>query len=204
MKTGPSDSSPERQRMLDYLASRAAALRPSEILARVHAAAAGLEAALAGVSETEAHRSRSDGQWNIAQVVDHLAQTMIRSAEELRHALTGRRPPGPPVYEGLLSGAADRTAWNELFEGLRSANGEFETVLAFASNPESLTGTDTASSRLAAAPLIRTILVVNATTPGGRVEPDIFDAELDWKEYALVQRLHLQDHRAQIQRLRSN
>jgi len=202
MKTDASGPSPERQRMLDYLASRATTLRPTEIFARVHAAVAGLEASLEGVSETEARLSRSDG-WSIAQVVDHLAQTMIRSAEELRHALTGRRPPGPPVYEGLLSGAADRTAWGDLLEGLRSANGEFETVLTLASNPDSMTGPNTASSRPAAA-LIRTILVVNATTPGGRVEPEIFDAELDWKEFALVQRLHLRDHRAQIQRLRGD
>jgi hypothetical protein len=203
MKTGPSGPSPERKRILDYLASRATTLRPAEIVARVHAAVAGLEAALEGVSEAEARLSRSDGQWSIAQVVDHLAQTMIRSAEELRHALTGRRPPGPPVYEGLLSGAAERTAWGDLLDGLRSANGEFEAVLASASNPDSMTGPTAASSRPAAG-LIRTILVVNATTPGGRVEPEIFDAELDWKEYALVQRLHLQDHRAQIQRLRGD
>jgi hypothetical protein len=112
MKTGPSGPSPERQRTLDYLASRATTLRPTEIFARVHAAVAGLQAALEGVSETEARLSRSDGQWSIAQIVDHLAQTMIRSAEELRHA--------------------DRTAWSDLLEGLRSANGEFETVLALA------------------------------------------------------------------------
>jgi hypothetical protein len=34
-------------------------------------------------------------------------------------------------------------------------------------------------------------------------EPQIFFAELNWKEYALLQRLHLLDHRRQIKELRA-
>ena len=33
--------------------------------------------------------------------------------------------------------------------------------------------------------------------------PAIFTAELTWPEYALVQRLHFLDHRAQVRQLRA-
>ena len=69
-----------------------------------------------------------DGEWSIAQVVDHIAQTQIRAADELRHLLAGRRPPAPPVYEALTSGAALWAPWDELLDGLRSANDEMEAM----------------------------------------------------------------------------
>ena len=92
--------SPEATKMLDYLRSRAAALGPDEIRARFRAAAAELEALLGEVSEAEAARSPDDGAWSVIRVADHVAQTMIRSADELRHLLAGRRPPDPPVAVG--------------------------------------------------------------------------------------------------------
>ena len=45
------------------------------------------------------------------------------------------------------------------------------------------------------------VLVVSAPEAGGA--PDIFAAELTWPEYALVQRLHFLDHRAQVRALRA-
>lgn len=45
----------------------------------------------------------------------------------------------------------------------------------------------------------RAILVVNRE---GHATPQIFAVELGWKEYALVQRLHLIDHRNQIKKLK--
>lgn len=187
----PEPIRPEQIRMLEYLRSRAAALGPAEIRARFHAAADELAAVLAGVTEAEARQHPLDGEWSIAQVVDHLAQTTIRSVDELRHLLAGRRPPGPPVYEALTSGAAARAPWRELLEGLRDANAELEAVLA------------PAIERAEPGPTVRAILV--AARPGGddRAAPEIFAAELGWKEYALVQRLHALDHRTQIKKLRA-
>ena len=109
------------------------------------------------------------------------------------HLLAGRRPPGPPVYEALRSGAAQWAPWSELVEGLRSANEELIALLASA--PESEPAPD--------APGVRTILVVNRTLPGGEIAPQIFITDLDWREYALLQRLHLLDHRTQIKNLRA-
>ena len=186
-----SPASPEGARMVDYLRTRAAALAPAEIRARFRAAAGELTAALTGVDEAEARRRLLPDEWSLAEVVDHLAQTTIRSADELRQLLAGRRPPAPPVYEALVSGAAAWAPWAELLDGLRAANDEMDALLARAIESP------------AGAPAVRTILVVNRPGPDGRDRPEIFDAELGWKEYALVQRLHLLDHRTQVRALRA-
>ena len=175
--------SAERDRMVEYLRTRAAALGPAEIHARFRAAAGEFDAALAGLTEAEARRAPGTGEWSVAQVADHLAQTMIRSADELRHLLAGRRPPPPPVYDALTSGGALWAPWEELLDGVRSADAEFDDVLRAAAS------TDPAPSVT-----VRTILVAGS---------DVFPAELDWKQYALVQRLHLLDHRTQVRKIRA-
>jgi hypothetical protein len=43
--------------------------------------------------------------------------------------------------------------------------------------------------------------VVSRTLPDGRVAPQTFLADLAWREYALVQRLHLLEHRNQVKKL---
>jgi len=166
--------SAEQARMMEYLRTRAAALSPSALQARIRAAADELDAQLQGLGEASARAHPLPGQWSVAEVVDHLAQTQIRAVDELGHLLDGRRPPAPPVYDGLTSGAAD-------------------SLLVAASR----------AAPPAGGPTARTILVVNRATPGGGARPETFDAELDWKEYALVQRLHLLDHRSQVRALRA-
>jgi hypothetical protein len=187
--TDPSDSA--RTRPVDYLRTRAASLDAPRIRARVRTAGLELEAALSGMGEGDVRRAVRPGEWTVAQVVDHVAQSTVRAAEELRHLLAGRRPPGPPVYEGLLSGAAHRVPWPELMEGLRQAKAELDAVLAeTARRPPPGDG----------GPTVPTILTTGAPDAGGGVE--LVAAELGWKEYALVQRLHFLDHREQIRGLR--
>jgi hypothetical protein len=185
--------SPEAQRMLEHLRSRAASLGTAGIRERLRTAAGELEKAIAPVTEAEARLRPVANKWTVAEVVDHIAQTQIRAAEELRHLLAGRRPPGPPVYEALRSGAALWAPWAELVEGLRSANAELIDLLGSA--PESEPAPD--------APGVRTVLVVNRSLAGGGVAPQIFITHLDWREYALLQRLHLLDHRTQIKNIRA-
>ena len=182
----------ERVRLLDYIRTRAAALDAPRLRARVASAAAELEAALAGLGERDARTAVRPGEWTVAQVVDHVAQSTVRAAEELRHLRAGRRPPGPPVYEALLSGAAHRVPWTELVEGLREANAAVDATLAGAEHRVS--GDPSAVTAPA-------VLVVSAPEAGGA--PDIFTVELTWQEYALVQRLHFLDHRTQIRALRA-
>jgi hypothetical protein len=182
--------SPERQRAVEYLTTRAEAMPGAQVLARFRAAVGELEAAVEGLEEVEARTAWIPGEWTAAQVVDHLAQTTARNVDELRHLVEGRRPPAPPVYEALVSGAAHRVPWEELKAGLAEANAELAALLARA-----------VAEEVPAARTIRTILVINRTRDDGSVEPEHFDAELGWKGYALTARLHLLDHRTQVRKL---
>ncbi len=178
--------------MLDYLRTRSAELTASAICQRIRAAAAELENALAGVSEVEARVRPIAGKWTIAEVIDHIAQTQIRGTEELRHLLAGRRPPAPPVYEALRSGAGEWAPWEVLVADLRDANRAMIELLE--------TATDELPS--GPSPTVRTVVVALQKLEDGATRPQIFFAELGWKEYALLQRLHLLDHRTQVRKLR--
>ena len=183
--------SPERLKAIEYLTVRAEAMPGEQVVARFRAAVGEFEAAVDGVAETEARAVVSPAEWTAAQIVDHLAQTTARNADELRHLLEGRRPPAPPVYEALVSGAAHRVPWDELKADLAEANAMFGTLLGVATRQAPASGLT-----------IRTILVINRTLADGTVEPEHFDAELGWKGYALTARLHLLDHRTQVRKLR--
>jgi hypothetical protein len=183
---------PESIQALEYVRTRAARLSAAGLRERVRAAAQELESLLAELTEAEARARPFPDKWTIAEVVDHIAQTQIRAAEELRHLLEGRRPPGPPVYEGLRSGAAAWVPWSELAEGLRSANRELVALLETVADESAVPSGATA----------RSILVIHRAEPGNHRTTQIFASELGWKEYALVQRLHLIDHRNQIMKLR--
>ena len=181
---------PESIRMLDYVKTRSAEMTAAAIRDRIRVAAQELESAVAAVSAEQARLRPIPGKWTIAEVVDHIAQTQVRGAEELRHLLAGRRPPLPPVYEALQSGAGQWAPWELLVEDLRDANRSMIALLEGASHEPA-----------ANAPTVKTVVVTLRKLENGRTEPQIFFAELGWKEYALLQRLHLLDHRTQVRKL---
>ena len=182
---------PESLRMLDYLRTRASEMSAMAIRSRIHAAAGELENAIATVSASEARLRPFAGKWTISEVVDHISQTQVRGAEELRHLLAGRRPPLPPVYEALRSGAGQWAPWELLVEELHQANRAMMEVLEAASDHPSDGN----------APTVRTVMVALRKLENTSTEPQIFFVELTWKEYALLQRLHLLDHRRQVKEL---
>jgi len=174
--------------MVRYLLEQAPGLPAEVVRQKLAASHTALEAALVGLGEDESHRR--EGGWSIREIVDHMAQTNIRAAEELRHLLAGRRPPFPPVYEGLLSGGAAWVAVDELIAGLQASNAELRAVLG------------TAADRVMGAVTARTIVVVNGHQPDGTMKPETFPIELEWRAYAMVQRLHAIDHTHGIRQLR--
>jgi DinB family protein len=184
---------PESVRMLEYLRTRSQEMSASAIREKIRKAAEELEGALGSVTATQARLHPMAGKWSIAEVVDHIAQTQIRGTEELRHLLAGRRPPLPPVYEALRSGAGQWAPWNLLVEELQAANHAMVEVLDGAA--------DSISSD---APTVRTVMVALRKMEEERTEPQIYFAELNWKEYALLQRLHLLDHRTQVKKLHAS
>ena len=177
--------------MMDYVSRRAVEMTAAMIRDKIRTAAQEMEAAVAGLSAVEARMRPIEGKWNIAEVVDHITQTQIRGTEELRHLLAGRRPPLPPVYEALRSGAGEWAPWDLLVEELRSANQAMIDVLASARD-----------EALPDAPTVKTVMVTLRGLPDGSTGPQIYFVELGWKEYALLQRLHLLDHRTQVRKLR--
>lgn len=181
----------EAERLMEHLRTRSAELDAHGIIERVRAATTELEKAVNEVPEGDIRRRAVAGKWNIAEVVDHIAQTQIRSAEELRHLFAGRRPPGPPVYEALRSGAAAWASWQELVDGMHSANQELVDLLNNAPGAADKSGVT-----------VQTVLVINYALPDGTTGTQVFRVDLDWKQYALCQRLHLLDHRNQIKKLR--
>jgi hypothetical protein len=97
------------------------------------------------------------------------------------------------VYEALRSGAGQWAPWDLLVDELRAANRAMREAMESALDER----------RPAPAPTVKTVVVALRKVQDGRKEPQIFFAELNWKEYALLQRLHLLDHRRQIQALRA-
>jgi hypothetical protein len=184
---------PESIYMLEFVAKRARELSAAAIRERIRTAAQELEQVVAPVTAAEARVRPVDGKWTIAETVDHISQTQIRGGEELRHLLEGRRPPLPPVYEALRSGAAHWAPWDLLKEELHAANEAMLDLLESA--PEDGPAPN--------APTVRTVMVTLRALPDGASAPQIYFAELPWKEYALLQRLHLLDHRTQVRKLRA-
>ena len=184
---------PESMRMLEYLRTRATEMNAAAIRARIAAAAHELEEMVATVSAADARLRPFAGKWTIAEVVDHMAHTNVRGAEELRHLIARRRPPLPPVYEALRSGAGQWAPWELLVEDLRAANRAMLEAIGGASDEPSPPPHAT----------VKTVVVALRKVEEGKSEPQIFFAELNWKEYALLQRLHLLDHRRQIKELRA-
>ncbi len=105
-------------------------------------------------------------------------------------------------YEGrnLLLVVGSPALWPTLVRGLQDANREMLSVIEIGS-----AGRDSDSERRSvdeiAGPTVCTIVVANCKLPDGQVVPQIFITELDWRQYALLQRLHLLDHRTQIRKL---
>jgi hypothetical protein len=184
---------PESIYMLEFVAKRAKELSTAAIRERIRNAAQELEQAVAPVTAAESRLRPIDGKWTIAESVDHVSQTQIRGGEELRHLLEGRRPPLPPVYEALRSGAGQWAPWDLLKEELHAANQAMLDLLESA--PEDAPAPN--------APTVRTVMVTLRALPDGTTAPQLYFAELPWKEYALLQRLHLLDHRTQVKKLRA-
>jgi hypothetical protein len=185
---------PESVRMLEYLKARASEMSTAGIRERIRAAAQELETVVAQVSPSDARRRPVEGKWHIAEVVDHISQTQIRGTEELRHLFEGRRPPLPPVYEALRSGAGTWAPWDLLKEELHAANQAMLDLLESA--PE--------QAPVPSDPTVKTVMVTLRALKDGTVAPQLYFIEVQWKEYALLQRLHLLDHRTQVKKLRAS
>lgn len=177
----------EQVKALEYLRQKGTLLPAAQIHARVGAAFAALEAALDGITESEARQRAIPGEWAVQEVVDHLLETHRPSLDELRDLLAGRRPAGGPIPASLQSANPMGRGWKDLVADLKTVHVEVLETLAAA--PDRMTD--------ARAPLV---MVVNVNQADGSAAPLHWIEDLDWKAYGIVFRLHELDHLNQIKK----
>ena len=97
------------------------------------------------------------------------------------------------MYEALRSGAGQWAPWDLLKEELHAANQAMIELLQSAPEGAPAPG----------APTVKTVMVTLRAIPDGTTKAQIYFLELPWKEYAILQRLHLLDHRTQVKKLRA-
>lgn len=173
----------------EYLATRGTQAPLAAILERVGAAFAALREFLEAVPPGAAVQRALPGEWSIQEIVDHLLETHRPGLDELRCLLAGQRPPGPPIPAGLQSKAPMLRPWPWLCAELARLHGDILHTLATV--PADI-GSD------ARAPLV---MVVDVPGPDGRLMPEHWIEELDWKAYAVVWRLHVLDHLKQAKKI---
>jgi hypothetical protein len=178
-----------RRKAREYLATRGTRAAPAAIHERVAAAFVALREFLEAVPPDAAMRRTLPDEWSVQEIVDHLLETHRPGLDELRCLLAGQRPPGPPIPAGLQSKAPRLRPWPWLCAELARLHDVILDVLA-------AVPTDFQSD--ARAPLV---MVVNVPGPDGRLVPEHWIEELDWKAYTVVWRLHVLDHLGQAKKV---
>ena len=163
-----------QQKLQSYLAAQSVKLLAAEIRARLDEAATELFASLEGVGEAAAHTRPAEGEWSVAEVVDHVTLTLDEVASIIRTLAGGVRP-SRPMTVALAPRNAGRPLADLAARLRRSQTALSEFLAAQSSEPH----TDL------------------------RV-PDDYFGEINWKGYALILRLHYKDHAQQVRKTLSS
>lgn len=119
--------------------------------------------------------------WSAHEVIDHLVESHRPAVEQLRSLVAGERPATPPIAASLQSENPFGRSWEELVAELREIH---RSYLALIENAPEAAGVAT--------PVVMVIKIDGL--------PVTWEAELDWKAYAQVFRVHTVEHRMQIER----
>ncbi len=160
----------EQQKLQGYLRSQGAKLTAEQIRDRIQEAADEFLGVVEGVGEPVARKSPAAGEWSLAEVLDHVVFTLERITGVIGGLVEGRKP-AAPLATGATSGIASQP-WSDLLARLRRSQASLSALL---------------------------------TT--NRHEPHVdlrvlegYFGELNWKEYALILRLHYKDHAGQVRK----
>lgn len=178
-----------KEKARDYFRTKGTLAAASTIHERIGDAFGALETFLEPISAATAARAGIAGEWTIQEIVDHLVETHRPGLDELWCLLAGRRPPGDPIPASLQSKAPLLRPWPWLLAELAHVHGDILRTLA-AVPPDFATD--------ARAPIV---MVVNVPDAPGKVVPLRWVADLDWKAYAIVWRLHVIDHLKQAKKV---
>ena len=160
----------EQQKLQGYLRSQGAKLSAEQIRDRIQESADEFLGFVEGVGDAIARKSPAPGEWSLAEILDHVIHTQERITGVIGGLVAGRKP-GAPLETGATSGIAS-LPWAELLARLR-----------------------------------RSQTALSALLTANRHEPHVdlrvlegYFGELNWKEYALILRLHYKDHAGQARK----
>lgn len=178
---------PEQRAVLDYLQQQGTDVPTARLIDSVRHSFAAFDKAIDGLDEDLARRSPRPDSWSVQEIVDHLATTHGRGAEQLA-AVFGGQPIGEAIPPSLQSSDPLAKTWTEAVTELKAIhNGIVEHLSQL---PDDL------SFDLK----VPISLWVKAQTEAGDVETLHWIENCDWKAAVLVVAIHTDDHRNQVQR----
>lgn len=160
----------EQQKLQGYLRSQGAKLSAEQIRDRIQEAADEFLGVVQGAPEVLARKAPAPGEWSLAEILDHLVTTEERITGVINGLVAGRKP-AAPLEIGATSGIA-ALPWPELLARLRRSQAALSAVLT-----------------------------ANRHEPHVDVRiPEGYFGDINWKEYALILRLHYKDHAGQARK----
>ena len=160
----------EQQKLQGYLRSQGAKLSAEQVRDRIQEASDEFLGVVQGAPEALVRKAPAAGEWSLAEVLDHVVFTLERITGVIGGLVAGRKPPAP-LEIGATSGIAG-LPWRDLLTRLSRSQAALSTLLT-ANHHEPH---------------------VDLRVPEGDF------GELNWKEYALILRLHYKDHAGQARK----
>ncbi len=160
----------EQQKLQGYLRSQGAKLSAEQIRDRIQEASDEFLGVVQGAPEALVRKAPAAGEWSLAEVLDHVIHTLDRITGVLGGLVSGRKPPAP-LEIGATSGIAG-LPWRDLLAHLRRSQASLSALLTENRHEPH----------------------VDLRVPEGDF------GELNWKEYALILRLHYKDHAGQARK----
>lgn len=160
----------EQQKLQGYLKSQGAKLTAEQIRDRIQEAADEFLAVVQHVAEPVARQTPAPGEWSLVEILDHVVTTLERVTGIIGGLVEGRVP-AAPMEIGASSGIA-ALAWPEIVARLRRSQAALSTLLS-----------------------------ANRHEPHVDLRADEgYFGEINWKEHALILRLHYKDHAGQARK----
>jgi hypothetical protein len=184
----PNDLFSEQKRAMEYLRRKGTEAPVAEIRSKVEESFQELNALVESVPEHAARIRPRPGRWCVQEVVDHLVVSHRPVVGELAALLRGEVPQGGPIPASLQSPDAMEKDWPGLVRELAGVHAEIASLVRMA--PED-------SSLEVRAPVA---IVIKVRRENGEVLPVHWQAELDWKAYAMAFRVHALEHIVQIRK----
>ena len=178
---------PAKQRALDYVRRKGTEASLDSLKDRLRRSFADLEDAIDTLNEETARRRPQEGHWSIQEIVDHLAISHRRGAEQVNALIAGRSP-GEAIPAGLQSADPMGKPWPEAVNEIKVVHHDFLALLEQIDENMSLDRT---------APVV---MLLKVPDEDGALQILEWIEDLDWKAFLLVVPVHNREHLDQIQR----